>query len=107
MCLSDKYLQILRELNESDFRNGRASMETYDRFRRLFARCDLCVLRENGCYGDALPDCRQDFLRLFISMKNDVERYLINGPIRTPGFEFDKDDGESDAGGAEGDGSAA
>ena len=95
MCLSSKYIYVLNRLNQRDFAEGRASRETYDRFTLLFEQCQSCPLFNNKTYGDALPDCRQAFLRLFISMKNDAERYLTRGPIPdTPSIPIEKLDAE-------------
>lgn len=95
MCISSKYIFILSRLNQRDFAEGRASRETYDRFTALFERCRSCQRCSNGVHGDALPDCRQAFLRLFISMKNDAEIYLTRGPIPdTPSVPIEKLDAE-------------
>ncbi len=95
MCISSKYIFILSRLNQRDFAEGRASRETYDRFTALFERCRSCQRCNNGVHGDALPDCRQAFLRLFISMKNDAEIYLTRGPIPdTPSVPIEKLDAE-------------
>ena len=95
MCLSSKYIFILSRLNQRDFAEGRASRETYDRFTALFELCRKCPRFSNGVHGDALPDCRQAFLRLFISMKNDAERYLTQGPIPdSPSVPIEKLDAE-------------
>ena len=95
MCISDEYIQILSELNERDFRSGRASLETYTMFQALFERCHACERRGNGAYGDVLFDCREDFLRLFLSMKADAERYLISGPLPDAHLSEDADDAEA------------
>lgn len=81
MCISERHLNVLEYLNTSDFAVGRSSRETYERFLSLFVRCHACARMGNGCHGDVADDCRQAFLRLFISMKSDVDRYLLNGPI--------------------------
>lgn len=81
MCLSERHLNVLEELNTADFRVGRSSRETYERFLALFVRCHACARMNNGHHGDASDDCRQAFLRLFISMKSDMQYYLLNGPI--------------------------
>ena len=78
MCLSASHLDILRQLNERDFARGHASRETHARFVALFERCAQCPYFDNGVFGDVPSDCRQDFLRTFISMKRDAESYLIN-----------------------------
>lgn len=77
MCLSARHLDILRRLNDQDFARGRASQETHGRFTDLFERCARCPHFDNGAFGDVPSDCRQAFLRLFISMKRDAENYLI------------------------------
>lgn len=78
MCLSARHLDILRRLNEQDFARGRASQETHGRFIDLFERCASCPHFDNGAFGDVPSDCRQAFLRLFISMKRDAENYLLS-----------------------------
>ncbi len=77
MCLSARHLDILRRLNGEDFARGHASQETRDRFVELFERCAACPRFDNGAFGDVPSDCRQAFLRLFISMKRDAENYLL------------------------------
>lgn len=77
MCLSARHLAILRRLNDEDFDRGHASQETRDRFVELFERCAACPRFDNGAFGDVPSDCRQAFLRLFISMKRDAENYLL------------------------------
>lgn len=84
MCLSARHLDILRTLNEQDLAARRASPETYDRFREIFERCARCPHFDNGAFGDVRSECRQAFLRLFISMKRDAESYLIRKRLEAP-----------------------
>ncbi|MDR0966844.1 MAG: sulfurtransferase TusA family protein [Myxococcales bacterium] len=77
MCLSAKHLDILRNHNERDFASQRASLETHRRFLDLFEACEACPNFDDGVFGDIHSDCRQAILRLFVSMKDDAERYLL------------------------------
>ncbi len=77
MCLSRKVVDYLDRSNERDFSGGRASYETYVRFCDIVDRCRACARFDNGAYGDMLGECRLHVLRVFVSMKRDVEQVLL------------------------------
>jgi hypothetical protein len=77
MCLSRKVVDYLERSNERDFNGGRASYETYVRFCDIVDRCHACERFDNGAYGDMLGECRLHVLRVFVSMKRDVEQVLL------------------------------
>jgi len=74
MCLSKKHVEYLERTNESDFQQGKISYETYIRFTDIVERCRDCDLCGNNEYGDILGECRLHFLRVFASMKRDMEK---------------------------------
>lgn len=76
MCLDRKHVDYLQRTNETDFREGKISYETYVRFVDITERCAQCDLCGNGLQGDILSECRVHLLRLFISMKRDAESWL-------------------------------
>ena len=77
MCLARKHVDFLEITNEQDFRSGRVSYETYLRFGDIAMRCRQCERCDNGEHADILPECRVHFLRFFISMKKDGEKWRI------------------------------
>lgn len=87
MCLSARHLEILRKLNERDYITRRASLETHGRFVELFERCSKCPNFDSGAFGDVEMECRQSFLRIFVSMKRDAESYLIRKKLEAQEME--------------------
>lgn len=74
MCMSKKHVEYLERTNESDYQGGKISYETYIRFVDIVARCHECDLCGNGKFGDILSECRLHFVRVFASMKRDMEK---------------------------------
>ena len=74
MCMSKKHVEYLERTNESDYQQGRISYETYVRFIDIVERCHDCDLCNNAKFGDILSECRLHFVRVFASMKRDMEK---------------------------------
>jgi len=74
MCMAKRHIDYLERTNESDYQQAKISYETYIRFADIVGRCHECDLCGNGQYGDILSECRLHFMRLFASMKRDLER---------------------------------
>jgi len=74
MCMTKKHIEYLERTNESDYQQGKISYETYVRFVDIVGRCHECDLCDNGKFGDILSECRLHFVRVFASMKRDMER---------------------------------
>ncbi len=74
MCMSKKHVEYLERTNESDYQSAKISYETYIRFVDIVGRCHECDLCGNGKFGDILSECRLHFVRVFASMKRDMEK---------------------------------
>ncbi|MGC4115306.1 MAG: hypothetical protein QM765_12015 [Myxococcales bacterium] len=74
MCMSKKHVEYLERTNESDYQAAKISYETYIRFVDIVSRCHECDLCGNGKFGDILSECRLHFVRVFASMKRDMEK---------------------------------
>lgn len=83
MCMSKKHIEYLERTNESDYQQGRISYETYIRFIDIVERCHECDLCGNGKYGDILSECRLHFVRVFASMKRDMEKIAAEKRVST------------------------
>lgn len=78
MCMSRKHVEYLERTNESDYQQGKISYETYIRFTDIVDRCRECDLCDNDKFGDILSECRVHFLRVFVSMKRDMEKAMLD-----------------------------
>ena len=74
MCMSKKHVEYLERTNESDYQSAKISYETYIRFVDIVGRCHECDQCGNGKFGDILSECRLHCVRVFASMKRDMEK---------------------------------
>ncbi|HEY3447089.1 MAG TPA: hypothetical protein VGK67_12025 [Myxococcales bacterium] len=72
--MSKKHVEYLERTNESDYQSAKISYETYIRFVDIVSRCHECDQCGNGKFGDILSECRLHFVRVFASMKRDMEK---------------------------------